>query len=133
MSVYKPKPPILTNLENINSQIDEINLFFTEISKRILVLEDSNIQIISGAISATLSKHTLTSETGGVADTLLTINGGFHGQVLVLSNGGTDDITIDTGGGNIELAKTGGDITMTDKFITATLIFDSNLAKWIEL
>lgn len=89
------------------------------------------LTIASGAVTASLTYHTLKPETGSVDD-LTTINGGTSGQLLVLQAGATYTVTLKDGLGNLDLD--GGDFEMVDtddKIII--LAYNAGSGDWIEL
>ena len=63
-------------------------------------------------------------------DTVTTINGGANGKIVYLINSsGSNTVTLDDGGGNLQLAS---DFTM-GQYDAITLLYDSNASIWIEL
>lgn len=91
----------------------------------------SALTIVAGVVTATKSYHTIAGE-GGVADDLVTINGGVDGMRLVIrAVSDTVDITVKHNTGNIFLDGT--DFVMNNQYDLLELIYDSTLAKWIQL
>ena len=90
----------------------------------------TTLTIASGAVTATRSFHLIAGE-GGAADDLVTINGGSDGQILVL-RASSDSVTITVKStGNI--VTSGSDMALDNANDTITLMYDSNLTKWLEL
>ena len=54
-----------------------------------------------GAVTVTQTLHVITAITGQTTDSLVTINGGAAGDILILGAADTDDIFVDVDGGNI--------------------------------
>lgn len=103
---------------------------YGDLSGKSLRSEKSTLTIVSGVVTATRSFHLIAGE-GGAADDLVTINGGSDGQLLVL-RAASDSVTITVKStGNIVTA--GSDVTLDNHNDTVTLMYDSDLAKWIEL
>lgn len=95
---------------------------------------------ISGTLNAPLATQTISSGAitynrmvinirgeGNLDDTLTTINGGTAGDILILNKGGTEDITLDSGAGNIVL-RNGNDRLLTEGGDKITLYYDG--ANW---
>lgn len=90
---------------------------------------DVTISDPGASITATKTFHTVIG-FGDAADTLSTITAGTNGQILILRAKNTaTDITVDEVG-NIVLA---GSCVLDSSSDTLTLIYDSTLAKWIEI
>jgi hypothetical protein len=87
------------------------------------------LTIASGAISVYDNYHTVATEGGGLTDDLDTINGGYPGMVVTLSDA-TDagDVTIKDGTGNLQLA---GDFAITTASATITLVYNGTY--WREI
>jgi hypothetical protein len=82
--------------------------------------------ISSGAITYNRMVINIRGE-GNLDDTLTTINGGTSGDILILNKGGTEDITLDSGAGNIVL-RNGNDRLLTEGGDKITLYYDG--ANW---
>lgn len=78
--------------------------------------------ISSGAITYNQLVCNLRGE-GNSDDTLTTINGGTTGDIIILSKGGTEDVTLDHGVGNIFL-RGGVDRLLTEGGDKITLYYD---------
>ena len=85
--------------------------------------------ISSGAITYNQMVCKIRGE-GNSDDTLTTINGGTAGDILILSAGGNEDITIDSGSGNIVM-RNGVDRLLTSAGDKITLYYDG--ANWTPL
>jgi hypothetical protein len=97
----------------------------------ILKLDRTTLTISSGVITATRSYHLIAGE-GGMADDLVTINGGETGDILVIS--ASDDavtITVKDDDGNIKLAGADTDFALDDLDDTLMLIFDGT--NWLQI
>jgi hypothetical protein len=90
------------------------------------------IYIASGVLTIVGGYHRVDTEGGvGSSDDLDTINGGADGRILVLHPNVTGrTIVAKDGTGNLHLA---GNFTMDNEQDTLTLIYDGQLAKWLEL
>ena len=89
---------------------------------------DATTLTLSGtSVTVTQMYHALTAEAAQTLDSLVTINGGVAGDLLILRPADTDDIFIDVGGGNIR----GLDRTLDDVNDTWTALFDGT--NWNEL
>ena len=77
--------------------------------------------ISSGAITYNQTVCNIRGE-GNLDDTLTTINGGTAGDILILSSGGSEDITIDSGAGNIVM-RNGVDRLLTSAGDKITLYY----------
>jgi hypothetical protein len=78
--------------------------------------------ISSGAITYNQMVINIRGE-GNSDDTLTTINGGTSGDILILSKGGTEDVTLDSGAGNIVL-RNGANRLLTEGGDKITLYYD---------
>jgi len=91
------------------------------------------ITVASGAFDiepgTVFSSRLIVNGEGASADSLLTINGGENGQVITLFKGDAD-ITVDHGGGNINLAGS-ADFVINGSFDSITLM--RNAGNWGEL
>ena len=89
---------------------------------------------VSGAVTATGSYHRIDTEGDAGTDSLITINGGVDGQLLVLQSAGSarDTTLEDTGdaGGNLFL---NGDFTLSHAQDSITLLYSSADSGWIEV
>jgi len=97
-----------------------------------LITPRTTVTIAAGVITATNSCHTVDTEASAATDDLDTITAGGLGQWLVLrANSAARTVVVKNGTGNIVLHS--GDYTMsaTDRFII--LMYDTGLAKWVEL
>jgi hypothetical protein len=90
------------------------------------------LTISGGAVTVTHSYHHIDTESDAGTDDLVTINGGYAGQILIIRNShATRDVVARdyTGGaGNLLLA---GDFTMQGTTDTLTLIYSG--ANWLEI
>ena len=86
----------------------------------------SELTVASGAVTATGSFHRIDTEGDAGTDSLITINGGVDGQLLVLQSAGSarDTTLEDTGdaGGNLFL---NGDFTLSHAQDSITLLYSS--------
>lgn len=90
--------------------------------------DQTTLTISSGSVTATKSYHTIEGE-GGVADDLVTINGGSSGDILVIrAVSSSFDITAKDGSGNLFLA---GDFVMDINTDMLTLMKSGS--SWFEL
>lgn len=95
-----------------------------------LTTSKAALTIASDAVTVTASYHTLAGE-GAAEDDLVTINGGSDGQRLIL-RAVSDSVTITVKStGNI--VTSGSDFAMDNQYDTIELVYDSTLAKWLEL
>jgi hypothetical protein len=86
--------------------------------------------IAVGDVSFSMDGATYGSLNPDDAWTVVTINGGANGKIVHLINSSaTYSITLDDGGGNLQLA---GDFVMS-QYDAITLIYDSGISTWIEL
>lgn len=86
--------------------------------------------IAVGDVSFSMDGATYGSLNPDDAWTVVTINGGANGKIVHLINSSaTYNITLDDGGGNLQLA---GDFVMS-QYDAITLIYDSGISTWIEL
>jgi hypothetical protein len=93
----------------------------------------TELTIASGAVTVTRGFHTIDTEGDAASDDLDTINGGEDGAVLVIRPVHTDrTVVVKHNTGNIVL-QSGADITLDDSTDKCTLIYDADLAKWIDL
>jgi hypothetical protein len=92
--------------------------------------DKTTLTIASGAVTATRSFHLIAGE-GGSADDLETINGGNDGQILVLR--ASDDAVTITVKSTGNVVTSGSDMVLDNANDTITLMYDSNLTKWLEL
>lgn len=93
--------------------------------------QKAELTIASGVVAATRSFHTIDTESDGASDDLDTINGGTDGDILVIRAVHTDrTVVAKDGTGNLYLE---GDCTLDSSSDTLTLIYDGDLAKWVEL
>ena len=94
----------------------------------------SELTVASGAVTATGSYHRIDTEGDAGTDSLITINGGVEGQLLVLQSAGSarDTTLEDTGdaGGNLFL---NGDFTLSHAQDSITLLYSSADSGWIEV
>ena len=98
------------------------------IKKGRILSKGATLSIASGAITVTDSYHIITGE-GGSADALTDINGGVQaGQMLVLQNSSSANITVTHGSGKI-LLDGAANFVLTDPPDTITLMYDG--AKWV--
>ena len=87
-----------------------------------------NISVITTSFSAdAITFGYLIPDTPGY--TVTTINGGQNGKIIYLVNSTSDNVILDDGTGNLQLA---GDFTM-DQYDSITLLYDSNSSQWIEI
>ena len=95
-----------------------------------ILSKGTNLTVASGAITVTDSYHLVGGE-GGNADTLETINGGTQaGQLLVIQNSASANVTVTHNSAKIVLAGATG-YTLAEPVDTLTLIYDG--AKWVEI
>jgi hypothetical protein len=93
-------------------------------------LNKSTLTIASGVVTVSKPQHDIAGE-GGVADDLVTMNGGSQGQRVVI--GASDsavDITIKHATGNI-FTKTAADVVLTSSSFKREFVFDAN--NWREI
>jgi hypothetical protein len=89
----------------------------------------ASLTISSGAITVTKSFHMLNTEGNAGSDTVVNINGGLTGDILVLKQQfQTRNISFTDGAGNLRLA---GNFNMNTQNDTLTLIKFNNV--WVEL
>ncbi|GEM_PF-6322254 len=92
--------------------------------------DDGELTVSSGAITITGTKHTVDTESDAASDDLETINGGADGQFLIISPANDARTVVLKSTGNIDIAN---DITLDDSNLSAVLIYDNTLSKWIVL
>ena len=88
----------------------------------------TTLSIGAGAVTITKSFHKIDSPTTGTTN-LVTINGGYQGQILVIM--AADDaktISVRDSGGNLRIA---GNCTLDSLVDSITLLYDNSV--WIEL
>lgn len=93
----------------------------------------SNLTIASGAITVAspFSKYLIDTESGAASDDLDTINGGAQGKLLILSIvNAARDVVVKHNTGNI-FNPQGLDIKLNATSDTVTLLYDSQLTKWL--
>jgi len=97
-----------------------------------LYFSPSELTISSGVVTATRSFHTVDTEGGISTDDLDTINGGNTGCLLVVKAVNTArTVVVKNGTGNIQLTKTGGDISLDNTEKAVILLYDGS--NWLEL
>ena len=112
---------ILTSDGTDASWSSDINVTDTTINGK-LNSPQATQTISSGAITYN-SMVCLIRGEGNLDDTLTTINGGTTGDILILNKGGTEDVTLDSGVGNIIL-RGGVDRLLTEGGDKITLYYD---------
>tara|TARA_R110002153_G_C13278219_1_gene493868 strand:+ start:16 stop:1689 length:1674 start_codon:yes stop_codon:yes gene_type:complete len=87
------------------------------------------LTIASGVVTATQTRHTISTEAGAATDDLDTINGGTDGDLLILNSGSSSqDSTLKDGTGNLRLA---GDFTLDNASDTIVLLYHASVWKEI--
>ena len=100
------------------------------IKKGRILSKGATLTIASGAITVTDSYHLVGGESGN-ADALVDINGGSQaGQLLVIQNVASANITVTHDAAKIVLAGA-ADYVLVEAVDTLTLIYDG--AKWVEI
>lgn len=91
----------------------------------------SSLSIVTGAVTATRSIHTVDTEGDMGSDNLDTINGGVDGAVLYLrAQSGARTVTL-TESGNLKLSSATFDLDHAQDYIQ--LIYDSAIGGWCEI
>jgi len=89
-----------------------------------------DVTIAVGIISVTFSHYRVVPETG-IADDLVTINGGRQGKKVVIQvRDAGDTITVKDGIGNIDFGGT-GDRVLSNQKTLLVLLFDEDLNVWL--
>jgi hypothetical protein len=117
--------------EDGTNSFNEMDVFARKIVSPVGV---PTLTIASGEITVTGSYHDLLNEGGAGTDDLDTINGGTDGMVLFLSTlSSSQDVVVKDGTGNIELAWTGGDVTLDVREKVLILQYKASLGVWREV
>jgi len=96
---------------------------------RLILFVGGQLEISSGEITVTHSKHTIDTEGGAANDDLLTINGGIAGQILILQSANNSrEVTLIDNTGNLWLA---GNFTLSGTKDSITLVCEG--VKWREI
>jgi hypothetical protein len=95
-----------------------------------ILSKGTNLTVASGAITVTDSYHLVGGE-GGNADALTDINGGTQaGQLLLIQNSASANITVTHNSSKIVLAGA-ANFVLVEPVDTLTLVYDG--AKWVEI
>ena len=97
----------------------------------LMTIPRSDVVIASGGITATSSYIRMDTEGAAATDTLVTINGGVDGAIVILqSTSATRTITIQSGGGNL---RTAASLTLSNGNDRIAFIYSANENVWTEL
>lgn len=101
---------------------------FAEVTSTRWIIPETLLTIASGAVTVTGSSHSIAGE-GAASDDLVTLNGGFDGQIMIFrQHFSAQNITFKDGTGNMNLA---GDFAMTTGLDSLMLKLVGST--WIEL
>jgi hypothetical protein len=117
-------------LQSLTNSLERLIDRISEIESRIQSekIRWTDEQISAGVITATSKAVRLEPETG-TSDTLDTINGGYDGMVVVISNKDSGDtITLSNATGNLQI---GSSVVHNDIYDTTTVIYRSSDAVWV--
>lgn len=91
----------------------------------------STLTIATGAVTATQTRHDIDTEASTSTDSLVTVNGGVDGDLLILHvANATRHVICTDNTGNLQLAG-GANFTLTNQSDTLVLMYDGT--NWVEI
>ena len=96
-------------------------------------IDQTELTISSGAVTATRGYHSIDTEGDASSDNLDTISGGVDGMILVLTSVDDGRDVTGTESGNIKAASASGEMVLTNLADTMMLIYSAGDSHWHEI